>query len=44
MAISCIADDRCTGEAQNRTIKIDRDELEDAIWEAKKMFFKHLMV
>ena len=32
----------CTGEAQNRTIKIDRDELEDAIWVSKEDVFKAL--
>ena len=32
----------CTGEAQNRTIKIDRDELEDAIWVSKEDVFQAL--
>ncbi|MDC3108214.1 NAD(+) diphosphatase [Paracoccaceae bacterium] len=32
----------CTGEAQNRTIQIDRDELEDAIWVSKEDAFQAL--
>ena len=32
----------CTGEAQSRTIKIDRDELEDAIWVSKENVFQAL--
>ena len=32
----------CTGEAQSRTIKIDRDELEDAIWVSKEDVFQAL--
>ena len=32
----------CIGEAQNRTIKIDRDELEDAIWVSKENVFQAL--
>ena len=32
----------CTAEAQNRMIKIDRDELEDAIWVSKEAVFQAL--
>ena len=32
----------CTGEAQNRTIRIDKDELEDAIWVSKEDVFRAL--
>ena len=32
----------CTGEAQNRMIKIDRDELADAIWVSKEDVFQAL--
>ena len=32
----------CTGEAQSRTIKIDRNELEDAIWVSKENVFQAL--
>jgi NAD+ diphosphatase len=30
----------CTGEAQNRNLKIDKDELEDAIWVSKEKVFR----
>ena len=30
----------CTGEAQNRTIKIDKNELEDVIWVSKEEVFR----
>ena len=32
----------CTGEAQNRTLQIDKDELEDAIWVSKEEVFRAL--
>ena len=32
----------CTGEAQNRTISIDKNELEDAIWVSKEDVFRAL--
>ena len=32
----------CTGEAQNRSLKIDKDELEDAIWGSKEQVFRAL--
>ena len=32
----------CTGEAQNRSLKIDKDELEDAIWVSKEQVFRAL--
>ncbi len=32
----------CTGEAQNRTIQIDQDELEDVIWVSKEEAFRAL--
>ena len=32
----------CTGQAQNRTIQIDKDELEDAIWVSKEDVFRAL--
>jgi len=32
----------CTGEAKNRTIEIDRDELEDVIWVSKEEVFRVL--
>ena len=32
----------CAGEAQSRTIKIDKDELEDAIWVSKEDVFQAL--
>ena len=32
----------CTGEAQNRTLKIDKDELEDVIWASKEEVFRAL--
>ena len=34
----------CTGEAQNRSLKIDKDELEDAIWVSKEQVFRPLNV
>ena len=32
----------CTGEAQNRTIHIDKDELDDVIWVSKEAVFRAL--
>ena len=32
----------CTGEAEYRTLKIDKDELEDAIWVSKEQVFRAL--
>ena len=32
----------CTGEAQNRTIQIDKDELEDVIWVSREKVFRAL--
>ena len=32
----------CTGEAQNRTIQIDKDELDDVIWVSKEAVFRTL--
>ena len=32
----------CTGEAQNRTIHIDKDELDDVIWVSKEAVFQAL--
>ena len=32
----------CTGEAQNRTLQIDKDELDDAIWVSKEEVFRAL--
>ena len=32
----------CTGEAHNRSLKIDKDELEDAIWVSKEQVFRAL--
>ena len=32
----------CTGEAQNRNVQIDKDELEDVIWVSKEEVFQVL--
>ena len=32
----------CTGEAQSRTIQIDKDELEDVIWVSREKVFRTL--
>ena len=32
----------CTGEAQNRTIHIDKNELDDVIWVSKEGVFRAL--
>lgn len=32
----------CTGEAQNRTVQIDKEELEDVIWVSKEKVFQAL--
>ena len=32
----------CTGEAESRTLKIDKDELEDVIWVSKERVFRAL--
>ena len=32
----------CTGEAQNRSLKVDKDELEDAIWVSREQVFRAL--